>query len=107
MDDAFTTAVTAVCHPNPGSSLKVVYTPLHGAGNKPVRRVLAQLGYQDVVIVPEQELPDGNFTTAPYPNPEDRSVFTLAMALAGALLLGASAALLARTARQPESWGAR
>jgi phosphoglucomutase len=82
MDDAFTTAVTAVCHPNPGSSLKVVYTPLHGAGNKPVRRVLAQLGYQDVVIVPEQELPDGNFTTAPYPNPEDRSVFTLAMALA-------------------------
>ncbi|MBC3804466.1 phospho-sugar mutase [Acetobacterium fimetarium] len=82
MDAAFTKAVTSICHPNPGSPLKVVYTPLHGSGNKPVRRVLAELGYQDVVVVPEQELPDGNFTTAPYPNPEDRSVFTLAMALA-------------------------
>jgi len=82
MDDAFTKAVTSICHPNPNSPLKVVYTPLHGSGNKPVRRVLAELGYQNVIVVPEQELPDGNFTTAPYPNPEDRSVFTLAMALA-------------------------
>lgn len=82
MDDAFTKAVESVCHANPDSSLKVVYTPLHGSGNKPVRRVLAELGYQDVIVVPEQELPDGNFTTTPYPNPEDRSVFTLAMALA-------------------------
>ena len=60
----------------------MVYTPLHGSGNQPVRRVLAELGYQDVIVVPEQELPDGDFTTAPYPNPEDRSVFNLAMALA-------------------------
>nr|WP_320023844.1 phospho-sugar mutase [uncultured Acetobacterium sp.] len=82
MDNAFTDAVTAICYPNPDSALKVVYTPLHGSGNKPVRRVLAELGYQQVIVVPEQELPDGDFTTAPYPNPEDRSVFTLAMALA-------------------------
>lgn len=82
MDDAFTEAVTSVCYPNPDSLLKVVYTPLHGSGNKPVRRVLAELGYHHVIVVPEQELPDGDFTTAPYPNPEDRSVFTLAMALA-------------------------
>ncbi|WP_286945400.1 phospho-sugar mutase [Acetobacterium sp. UBA5834] len=82
MDNAFTKAVTAICKPNPNSELKVVYTPLHGSGNQPVRRVLAELGYRHVTVVPEQELPDGNFTTAPYPNPEDRSVFTLAMALA-------------------------
>lgn len=82
MDNAFTDAVTSICIPNPDSDLKVVYTPLHGSGNQPVRRVLAELGYQQVTVVPEQELPDGDFTTAPYPNPEDRSVFTLAMALA-------------------------
>lgn len=82
MDNAFTAAVTSICIPNPNSEVKVVYTPLHGSGNQPVRRVLAELGYQRVTVVPEQELPDGDFTTAPYPNPEDRSVFTLAMALA-------------------------
>lgn len=82
MDNAFTDAVTTICYPNPDSALKVIYTPLHGSGNQPVRRVLAELGYQQVIVVPEQELPDGDFTTAPYPNPEDRSVFTLAMALA-------------------------
>lgn len=52
------------------SGLKVVYTPLNGTGNKPVRRILSTIGVKDVVIVPEQELPDGNFTTCPYPNPE-------------------------------------
>ncbi|AFA47036.1 phospho-sugar mutase [Acetobacterium woodii] len=82
MDNAFTDAVTAICYPRPNSDLKVVYTPLHGAGNKPVRRVLEELGYSQVTVVPEQELPDGDFTTTPYPNPEDRSVFTLAMKLA-------------------------
>ncbi|MDO9493575.1 phospho-sugar mutase [Acetobacterium sp.] len=82
MDNAFTAAVTSICIPNPNSEVKVVYTPLHGSGNQPVRRVLAELGYQHVTVVAEQELPDGDFTTAPYPNPEDRSVFTLAMALA-------------------------
>ncbi|WP_373483464.1 phospho-sugar mutase [Acetobacterium sp.] len=82
MDNAFTAAVTSICRPNPNSELKVVYTPLHGSGNQPVRRVLTELGYQHVIVVPEQELPDGDFTTAPYPNPEDPSVFVLAMALA-------------------------
>lgn len=82
MDNAFTDAVTAICYPNPDSQLKVVYTPLHGSGNTPVRRALAELGYQHVFVVPEQELPDGDFTTAPYPNPEDPAVFVLAMALA-------------------------
>lgn len=82
MDNAFSDAVTAICYPNPDSQLKVVYTPLHGSGNTPVRRVLTELGYQHVFVVPEQELPDGDFTTAPYPNPEDPAVFVLAMALA-------------------------
>lgn len=53
-----------------GADLKVVYTPLNGTGNKLVRKVLGKIGVNDVVIVPEQELPDGNFTTCPYPNPE-------------------------------------
>lgn len=55
-----------------GTDLKVVYTPLNGCGNKLVRKVLAKIGVTDVTIVPEQELPDGNFTTCPYPNPEIR-----------------------------------
>lgn len=59
---------------NPGickdANLKVVYTPLNGTGNKLVRKVLSKIGVNDVVIVPEQEMPDGNFTTCPYPNPE-------------------------------------
>ena len=53
-----------------GADLKVVYTPLNGTGNKLVRKVLGKIGVNNVVIVPEQELPDGNFTTCPYPNPE-------------------------------------
>ncbi len=52
------------------SGLKVVYTPLNGTGNKPVRRILKEIGIKDVIVVPEQENPDGNFTTCPYPNPE-------------------------------------
>ncbi len=59
---------------NPGvckhADLKVVYTPLNGAGNKLVRRILKEIGINDVTVVKEQELPDGNFTTCPYPNPE-------------------------------------
>ncbi len=54
------------------SGLKVVYTPLNGTGNKPVRRILKEIGVKDVVVVPEQELPDGNFPTCPFPNPEIR-----------------------------------
>lgn len=63
-------------------SLKIVYTPLHGTGNLPVRRVLSELGFTNVQVVPEQELPDGNFPTVSYPNPEDPKAFTLALELA-------------------------
>ena len=59
--------------------LRILYTPLHGAGNTPVRRVLSSLGYEDLSIVPEQELPDGAFPTVPCPNPEDPGVFALAL----------------------------
>ena len=54
------------------SGLKVVYTPLNGTGNKPVRRILKEIGIKDVVVVPEQEMPDGSFPTCPFPNPEIR-----------------------------------
>ena len=64
------------------SDLKVIYTPLHGAGNKPVREILKQIGLEDVTVVKEQELPDGNFPTAPYPNPELKQPFELALELA-------------------------
>lgn len=53
-----------------GAGLKVVYTPLNGTGNKLVRKVLKKIGVEEITVVPEQELPDGNFTTCPYPNPE-------------------------------------
>ncbi|MGN0469706.1 MAG: phospho-sugar mutase [Acutalibacteraceae bacterium] len=70
---------------NPGickdSGLKIVYTPLNGAGNKLVRKILARTGVTDVVIVPEQENPDGNFTTCPYPNPEIKEALALGLAL--------------------------
>lgn len=62
--------------------IKIVYTPLHGTGNIPVRRVLQELGFENVWVVPEQEEPDGNFTTLEYPNPEDPKAFTYALALA-------------------------
>ena len=52
------------------ANLKIVYTPLHGTGNIPVRRVLKELGFEHVYVVPEQELPDGDFPTVSYPNPE-------------------------------------
>ena len=64
------------------NDLKVIYTPLHGAGNKPVRAILNRIGVTNVVVVPEQELPDGNFPTAPYPNPEIREAFNCALELA-------------------------
>lgn len=62
--------------------MKIVYTPLHGTGNLPVRRILSELGFENVYIVPEQELPDSEFSTVGYPNPEDPKVFTLAQKLA-------------------------
>ncbi len=65
-----------------GKEIKIVYTPLHGTGNLPVRRVLKELGFEQVYVVPEQELPDSEFSTVGYPNPEDPKVFTLAKKLA-------------------------
>lgn len=62
--------------------LNIIYTPIHGTGNIPVRRVLKELGYENVRVVKEQELPNGNFPTAPYPNPEDKQVFTIALDMA-------------------------
>lgn len=62
--------------------LKIVYTPLHGTGNLPVRRILKEIGFDKVYVVPEQELPDSEFSTVSYPNPEDPKVFTLAVKLA-------------------------
>lgn len=62
-----------------GADLKVVYTPLNGTGNKLVRRVLADIGVEDVSIVKEQEMPDGNFTTCPFPNPEIREALELGL----------------------------
>ena len=71
---------------NPGvcaeTPLKVVYTPLNGTGNKPVREVLRRIGVSSVTVVPEQEKPDGRFPTAPYPNPEIREAFGCALKLA-------------------------
>lgn len=64
------------------SDLKIIYTPLNGTGNKPVRRILKRLGLSNVRIVPEQENPDGNFPTCPYPNPEIRQAFECALKMA-------------------------
>ncbi|MFW5676135.1 MAG: phospho-sugar mutase, partial [Acetivibrio ethanolgignens] len=63
-------------------NLKIVYTPLHGTGNIPVRRMLKEMGFAHVYVVPEQELPDGEFPTVSYPNPEVLEAFTLALKLA-------------------------
>jgi len=65
-----------------GKDLKIVYTPLHGTGNIPVRRILKEIGFENVYVVPEQELPDGEFPTVEYPNPEAKEAFTLALDLA-------------------------
>ena len=62
--------------------IKIVYTPLHGTGNIPARRVLKELGFENVYVVPEQELPDGEFPTVSYPNPEAAEAFELALKLA-------------------------
>ncbi len=86
IDDTYITAIKKLCV-NPelaremGDQLSIVYTPLHGAGNVPVRRILKELGFSKVHVVPEQELPDGNFPTVKLPNPEDPAAFTLALKL--------------------------
>ena len=86
VDDAYIAAVEKLAV-NPeltremGKTLKIVYTPLHGSGNIPVRRVLREIGVENVFVVPEQELPDGNFPTVRVPNPEEKDAFDLAVAM--------------------------
>ncbi len=63
--------------------LKIIYTPIHGTGNLPVRLVLKELGFKNVSVVPEQEMPDMNFSTVKYPNPEEPEVFKIAIKMAG------------------------
>ena len=75
---AYDDAVFA-CSTGENGALKIVYTPLNGAGNKPVRRVLARAGFGDVSVVPEQERPDGDFPTCTYPNPEEAAALSLAV----------------------------
>ncbi|MCL2284830.1 MAG: phospho-sugar mutase [Firmicutes bacterium] len=85
VDDAFIANVKAQClNPEiiPGSDIKIVYTPLHGAGNISVQRALGEMGFKNVYVVKEQEHPDGNFPTVDYPNPEDVKAFTCAINLA-------------------------
>lgn len=87
MDDKYMEALKKlVLHPEiikkEAENLRIVYTPLHGTGNLPVRRVLRELGFANVYVVKEQELPDGNFPTVSYPNPEDKDAFALALKLA-------------------------
>lgn len=65
-----------------GRELKIVYTPLHGTGNIPARRILKELGFENVYVVKEQELPDGEFPTVSYPNPEAEEAFELGLKLA-------------------------
>ena len=65
-----------------GKKLKIVYTPLHGTGNTVTSKLLKELGFENVYVVPEQEKPDGNFPTVDYPNPEDKKAFKLALELA-------------------------
>lgn len=89
IDDAYIEELKElVLHPEyihqEAKDIKIVYTPLHGTGNLPVRRILKELGFENVYVVSEQELPDGNFSTVSYPNPEDPKAYTLALQLAKA-----------------------
>lgn len=85
-DDFVNTLKSLVLNPDvikkEQDNVTIVYTPLHGAGNVPVQRVLKELGFTHVYVVPEQEKPDGNFPTVSYPNPEDKKAFKLALELA-------------------------
>ncbi|MCD7819088.1 MAG: phospho-sugar mutase [Lachnospiraceae bacterium] len=87
IDDAFIECLKKlVLHPEAirqeSANLKIVYTPLHGTGNIPARRVLKELGFEHVYVVPEQELPNGDFPTVSYPNPEADEAFELGLKLA-------------------------
>lgn len=87
VDDAYITELKKLvlhqdCIDKYGKDIKIVYTPLHGTGNIPARRVLKEIGFENVYVVPEQELPDGEFPTVSYPNPEAAEAFELALKLA-------------------------
>ncbi len=87
IDDAYMEELKKqIIHPDVikdvADDIKIVYTPFNGTGNVPVRRILEELGFKNVYIVPEQEMPDPKFTTLEYPNPEDPKAFTLALKLA-------------------------
>ncbi|MEY9096597.1 phospho-sugar mutase [Paenibacillus sp. RC84] len=84
MDEKYYAAVTSVSqHPDvikqTSGDFRIVYTPLHGTGNKPVREALKRIGFEQVRVVKEQEQPDSNFSTVKSPNPEEREAFTLAL----------------------------
>ncbi len=87
VDDAYCEALKKACV-NPmlskayGKDAKMIYTPLHGAGNKPVRRILEEIGFEKVLVVKEQELPDPDFSTVKYPNPEEKAAFEIAIQMA-------------------------
>ena len=87
IDDAYMAELKKqIIHPEiikeVADDIKIVYSPFHGTGNVPVRRILSELGFKHVYVVPEQELPDPDFTTLEYPNPEDPKAFSLALKLA-------------------------
>ena len=87
IDDAYMAELKKqIIHPEiireVADDIKIVYTPFNGTGNVPVRRILSELGFKNVYVVPEQEMPDPDFTTLDYPNPEDPKAFTLALKLA-------------------------
>ena len=85
IDDAYMVELKKqIIHPEiieeVADDIKIVYSPFNGTGNVPVRRILAELGFKNVYVVKEQEMPDPNFTTLAYPNPEDPKAFTYALA---------------------------
>ena len=87
IDDAYIAALKSQvrrpdCIAEQAKNLRIVYSPLHGTGNIPARRIMKELGFENVWVVPEQELPDGEFPTVSYPNPEAAEAFTLGLALA-------------------------
>ena len=86
LDPYFEAVRACMIHPEipAKSDLSVIYTPLNGTGNLPVRRILREVGFKDVRVVPSQELPDGHFPTCPFPNPEVKEAFNEAFALADA-----------------------
>ncbi|MBE5934822.1 MAG: phospho-sugar mutase [Lachnospiraceae bacterium] len=87
LDDKYMETLKALvlrqdCIDEYSKDIKIVYSPLNGTGNIPVRRVLKELGFENVYVVKEQEMPDGNFTTVGYPNPESKAAFKMALDLA-------------------------